>query len=223
MSGSTRAVIFSHPSRSLLRAQTLLRLMSRTTRAVPEPLVWTGDGAPCQLPAAECCGMLRGQRQRDIHDFRALIASPELDGRALLFLEDDVDPCINALPYMLEWECPPPRTITSFYNPYRTYGKHTAFIFSQAFKVPAELVARMRAEPFPAPLQTLQRDGIDQVIHRYLARWRLPFYQHRSVVEHIGEVSTWDVRLTLDERGRRSIDWPGPDFDAYQLVPRQRV
>lgn len=158
--------------------------------------------------------MLRGERQTDIHDFRALIASRSLEGSALLFLEDDVDPCINALPYMLDWDGP---LVTSFYNPYRRVGPNEGFIFSQAFKVPAPLVARMRAEPFPAPHQALQRDGIDQVIHRYLTRWGAKFWQHRSLVDHIGEVSTWNAALTLRGNGRRSIDWPGPDVDAYKL------
>jgi len=39
-------------------------------------------------------------------------------------------------------------------------------------------------------------------------------YQHRSLVQHVGEVSTWSKTAKLNANGRRSIDWPGPDVDA---------
>jgi len=204
-------VIFSHPARVDERARTVARLLERADRPPPAPIVWTGDGAPCPHRPEDCCGLLRGQRQRDVHDFRALIASPLVRGD-LLFLEDDVEPCRNALRYMIDWQHP---SMTTFYNPGRAVGMHPiehGFIFSQAFKLPAALVARMRAEPFPAP-GLLQRDGIDNIVHRYLKRWGLPFYQHRSLVQHVGEVSTWTTSK-LTGNGRRSIDWPGPDVDA---------
>jgi hypothetical protein len=191
----TVAVVFSHPSRVELRAATLALLRERATVEAPPPLVWTGQGV-------------------DVADFRELLASPALASGDLLFLEDDVAPCLNGYPYMLAWSSP---HLTSFYNPGRPYGLGAGFIFSQAFKVPAALVARMRAESFPPPHPKLQRDGIDNVVHRYLTRWGLPFFQHRSVVQHVGEVSTWSPPARLDEPGRQAVDWPGPDVDAFTV------
>lgn len=189
--------------------QTIAHFVAREDEA-PIFRVWTGAGV---LPVA-------GQNQ-DISDFRALIAAPFLYEKDLLFLEDDIEPCRNALQYMKSWEGPtavaPMRMMTSFYNPYRKVGLNEGFIFSQAFKLPWVMVEAMRGEPFPPPHPKLQRDGIDQVVHRYLARWRLPFYQHRSLVQHVGEVSTW-TPSTLSGNGRRSIDWPGPNVDALTFA-----
>jgi hypothetical protein len=194
---TTTVVMFSHPSRAELRARTLKLLTERCTVPAPPIVVWTGDG------------------RNDVDDMRALIASPLLASGDLLWIEDDVEPCMNALPYMAGF-ARVPHTITSFYNPRaaaRRYGINSGFIFSQAFKVPAALLARMRSEPFPPP-HPKQRDATDCVINRYLVRWDFGFWQHRSVVEHVGEASTWDPGATLDAPGRQSQDWPGPDVDA---------
>jgi hypothetical protein len=144
-------------------------------------------------------------------------------GNNLLYLEDDIAPCFNGYRYMLDWRGPKmPATergprMTSFYNPYRKADAwHTGFIFSQALMMPAQLVARMASEPYPPPHPQLQLDGIDSAIHRYLTRWKLPFYQHRSVVQHVGGVSTW-TPSTLAGGGRTAIDWPGTDADAYSI------
>lgn len=195
-------VIFSHPSRLDYRTMTLSLLMARQNRDVDVPYIWTGIGTKPE------------SGNQDVQDFRDLINNTSLipDGNDLLFLEDDIHPCFNALPYMVERDTP--LLMTSFYNPYRKLGLNQGFIFSQAFKLPSSMVMRMRQEEFPQPHPKLQRDGIDQVVHRYLTRWNMPFYQHRSVVQHVGEASTWNKALTLKGNGRRAIDWPGPDTDA---------
>lgn len=198
-------VIFSHPTRRAREVAELLeRIRTRGGSGDTPPIVWTGDGGPVDVPAA------------DIRDFMALLRAPFLEGRDLVFLEDDVEPCQNAIPFMLEWGA---ALMTSFFNPCeqgRTYGLNRGFIFSQAFKLPWPLLERIRREPFPPDHPKSQRDGIDKVINRYLVRWNLPFLQHRSLVEHRGEVSTWTTS-TLAGAGRRSQDWPGPDVDAYAL------
>jgi hypothetical protein len=198
---AVNVVVFSHPARAVLRAQTLRLLRERATVEAPEPVVWTGDAGDC------------------IADLRALLASPLLASGDLLFLEDDIEPMQNGLPYMAAWQSP---HLTSFYNPScsrRVYGLNSGFGFSQAFKVPEALVQRIRAETFPPPHPKLMLDGIDNVFHRYLSRWGLRFWQHRSVVEHVGAVSTW-TPATLEAPGRRAQDWPGADVDALELFRR---
>lgn len=197
-------VMFSHPARAAQREATLAAF------AVSDPgheiIVWRGR------PPGEGCNI----DQRDIADFVDLIAW--LPSGDLLFLEDDILPCRNALAYMKRWSV---STMTSFYNPNSQHRKAGSlcrgFIFSQAFKMPAQLVARMQSETFPAPLARLQRDGIDQVVNRYLRRWDVPYLQHRSVVEHVGDVSTWTTS-DLSGPGRRSADFPGPDVDALTFA-----
>jgi hypothetical protein len=202
MAAPVRVIVFSHPARGELRARTLRLLRERATVEAPEPIVWTGGAGDC------------------VADLRALIASPLLESGDLLFLEDDIEPCVNGLPYMARWSVP---HLTSFYYPscaQRRYGLQRrigGFEFSQAFKVPEALVQRMRAEDFPPPHPKLLIDGNDNVIHRYLTRWGLAFFQHRSVVEHVGDVSTW-TPAGLEEPGRRSQDWPGPDVDALTFA-----
>lgn len=204
---SCHAVFFSHPSRRDVLNKTIQLFCERRTSLQDDiPFIWDGHDVPDGPPG----------QNKDVTDFRALIASPILDDKDLLFLEDDIEPCINGLAYMMQW-APKIDFMTSFYNPGRPYGFNHGFIFSQAFKLPWSLVKRMRDEDFPPPHPKLQRDGIDGVMNRYLTRWCAPFYQHRSVVEHTGEVSTWNPKLTLRGSGRRSIDWPGPTVDALRF------
>lgn len=200
-------VFFSHPGRRAILEKTIQLFWERDKiRGNDVATIWDGHDIPDGPPG----------QNKDVTDFRALIHSPILDGKDLLFLEDDIEPCINALSYMMQWDSP--YIMTSFYNPGpssgRKYGANRGFIFSQAFKLSRDAIEVMRREEFPPPHPKLQRDGIDQVVHRYLERWRLPFWQHRSVVEHTGEVSTWNSKLTLRGAGRKSIDWPGPTVDA---------
>lgn len=200
----TTVVMFSHPDRKKTMLETVGRFAARGNQTVIN--IWDGHDVPEHW--------LPGQN-KDITDFRALIKSPMLDNSALLLLEDDLDPCINAIEYMAGYHLQ--HEMVSFYNPGRPLGHNRGFIFSQAFKIPTGLIWKMRREPFPAPHPNLQRDGIDQVMNRYLTRWNIPFYQHRSVVEHVGEKSTWcDSPLT--DPGRQSIDWPGPTVDALTFA-----
>lgn len=202
----TTVVMFSHPDRKKTMLETVGRFAARGNRTVI--LIWDGKDVPESRNAIQ---------NKDITDFRALIKSPHLDNSDLLLLEDDLDPCINAIEYMAGYHGPGPYIMTSFYNPGRPMGYNLGFIFSQAFKLPWEVIRRMRTEPFPTPHPNLQRDGIDQLMDRYLKRWNNPFYQHRSVVEHVGEKSTWcDSPLT--DPGRQSIDWPGPTVDALTFA-----
>lgn len=202
-----QTVFFSHPSRSDMLSDTIHLFLDRESdiRGI-NWCIWTGHDIPSG-PVGQ---------HKDVTDLIALLASPMLTGRDLLFLEDDIEPCRNALRYMVSWDCARQSRVTSFYNPSpgRKLGFNHGFIFSQALKIPWRLIERIRAEPFPPPHPKLQRDGIDQIIDRYLKRWSMPFYQHRSLVEHRGDVSTWDDRLRLTDPGRSSADWVGPTVDA---------
>lgn len=200
-------VFFSHPSRREILEKTIQLFWERSDIRGTVAAIWDGHDVPD----------VAGQN-KDVTDFQALIRSSILDGMDLLFLEDDIEPCKNALQYMMNWGVGSP-FMTSFYNPGysaggRKYGMNRGFIFSQAFKLPHAMIETMRRETFPPPHPKLTRDGIDQIVHRYLTRWDIPFFQHRSLVEHTGEVSTWDDAAKLTDPGRRSIDWPGPTVDA---------
>jgi hypothetical protein len=140
------------------------------------------------------------------------------DDRDLVFLEDDVMPCRNALPYMVAWASP---HVTHFFNGSRApHGLRKlppgGFEFSQTLKIPARVVKALRASP---AVSKGPRDGWDLAIGRQLAAMGEPLYQHRSLVQHVGFQSMWQPGNNLAKR-MPAPDWPGEDFDALTLFER---
>lgn len=139
--------------------------------------------------------------------------------RDLVFIEDDVYPCRNAVPYMVRLASP---HVVHFFNassPMFPYGLRAlppgGFEFSQALRIPAPVVKALRASP---PTSRGRFDGWDLAIGMCLHRMRLPLFQHRSLVRHTGFRSMWnpgnDIAARLPAR-----DYPGDDFDALTLLP----
>lgn len=225
-------VVFSTEGREAMTAATVALLDTHgggSKLATPPTLFWTGDNPPPTIPAGWRVSW-PGKRVSPSVDFMTLIRRHAgAFACDLVLLEDDIITCKNALPYMATWEARDRvgfPIITSFFNPnynsvanrpiglvdpkLNPQGASTGFEFAQAVKIPSALLQRMcDHEP---PRRPPGLDGGDMIINRYLRKWKLPFYQHRSLVEHVGERSTWTPAKLVG--ARRARDFVGVDFDV---------
>lgn len=182
-------------------------------------LFWSGPTPPIEVPAGWRAEW-RQQSERGsvaaMSDFRA--ALDVVGDRDLVFIEDDVLPCKNALPYMVAWPSP---YVTHFFNgSWTPHGLRKlppgGFEYSQALKIPARIVEALRKNP---PASKGPKDGWDLAIGRQLFKMGEPLYQHRSLVQHVGFDSMWTPGNNLAKR-RPAQDWPGVEFDALTLFGR---
>lgn len=182
-------------------------------------LFWTGTAPPIEAPP----GWITWHNNHSERGSAAALADfwrvlDVVGDRDLIFFEDDVLPCRNALPYMLAWPSP---YVTHFFNGgWFALGPRKlpkgGFEYSQAIKLPARIVRALRANP---PKSLGPRDGWDLAIGRQLAAMGEPLYQHRSLVQHVGFTSMWQPGNNLAKR-RPAHDFPGADFDALTLFER---
>lgn len=180
-------------------------------------LFWSGATGPIDVPAGWRAVWRMQDKRGSVAALSDFVAMLDVVGdRDLVFIEDDVMPCKNALRYMVAWDGP---HATHFFNPRGVaVGPRQlpplGFDFSQALKIPARVVAALRAAP---PTSIGPKDGWDLAIGRCLHRLGEPLYQHRSLVQHVGFQSLWTPGNNLAKRmpGR---DWPGADFDALSLL-----
>ncbi len=216
---NTAVVVFAIPGREDTTAATLAALDGPgggSKLACDRIFFWTGLPDPIEAPR----GWITVHNMHGVRgsvaamgDFRKVL---ELVGdRDLVFIEDDVLPCRNALPYMVAWANP---HATHFFNGSRApVGLRKlppgGFEFSQTIKLPARIVAALRADP---PQSIGLRDGWDLAIGRKLSKMGEPLFQHRSLVQHVGFSSMWNPASDLAKRVPAQ-DWPGPDFDALTL------
>ncbi len=207
-------VVFSRPGREPLTAATLAALEGHGGgHLLPyesKTLFWVGETPPPPgLPWRAIC--FPQKPGGNVADFWLLLRTfPDVD---LVVVEDDVKPCRNALPHMDRCAA---EHLTTYYNPrqYREGLRHvdaSGFSYAQAFKLPRELAARLRAED---PTRIPDHRFYDNVIGAFLTEWREPFVQHRSLVEHTGRVSIARPGAT---RVHVAADFD-PELDALTLT-----
>lgn len=216
---TSAVVVFAIPGREATTAATLEALDGPgggSKLMCDRILFWTGLTPPVPAPPGWITvHNAHGERGSiaALSDFWKMLDT--VGDRDLVFLEDDVMPCRNALPYMVAWASP---YVTHFFNGSRVaHGVRKlppgGFEFSQTIKIPARIVAKLRANP---PTSKGPRDGWDLAIGRQLAKLGEPLYQHRSLVQHVGFQSMWNPGNNLAKR-LPAQDFPGPDFDALTL------
>lgn len=172
-------------------------------------------------------------------DFRWMLDELE-PGEAILF-EDDLQPCRNAVPRMLELDVPEGCGARTYYSGGALNGIYTGratgthvlsakgFRGSQAVRLPAWLLERLRAGHFDPP-HVCQ----DVWLERVLEQLGLPIaVTCPSLVQHVGEDSLCSPGADLAGARAPSNNFPGEDFDALgpcgELVvpgpwtPRSRV
>lgn len=214
-------MVFAIPGREEITAATLAALDGPgggRHLSCERILFWTApaDVPPIAVPAGwRAEWRQHGERgsAAALADFWAML--DVVGDRDLIFLEDDVLPCVNALPYMVAW---PSEHVTHFFNGSRLpTGLRKlppgGFEFSQTIKVPARIVGTLRANP---PTSRGVKDGWDLAIGRQLHKLGESLFQHRSLVQHVGFTSMWTPGNNLAKR-LPARDWPGADFDALTL------
>lgn len=147
--------------------------------------------------------------------------------RPLLFLEDDIELCVNAVPYMFDFKVPDGLGWVQFFTPAPLrsgsgYGLHVAnpgtSRFLQAVKFPVDTVLALAQWWAAADID--HAGSADQALAKAAKALRLPWAAHApDLVQHVGETSTFDeTKLTW---WRKSPDWPGQTFDANTLKGRR--
>jgi hypothetical protein len=203
-------VVFSRPGREADTAETVAQLESHGGgHALPhdeKTLFWVGESPPPRVPWRCICFPQRPAGS--VADFWLLLRT--LRGRALVVLEDDVRACRNALPYMEQWGAP---TLSSFYNlrgfaPGPRLLDSQGFCYSQAIKLPAELVDAL-ADVGPPPNVRDHDIAIGKRIGDTLV------WYHRSLVRHVGAVRADGRRSPVT---KNPADYVGDDFDALSLL-----
>jgi hypothetical protein len=215
-------VVFAVPGREDITSATLAALHGPgggSKLTCDRILFWTGLADPVAAPP----GWITVHNKHGARGSAAAMGDfcKVLDivgDRDLVFIEDDVLPCRNALPYMAAWSSP---YVTHFFNPMgQPLGPRKlplgGFEFSQTIKIPARIVAALRADP---PRSIGRNDGWDLAVGRQIAKMGEPLYHHRSLVQHVGFTSMWNPGNELAKR-LPARDWPGADFDALTLFER---
>lgn len=170
-----------------------------------------------------------------------LAAAADEGAEKLLYFEDDVIPCRNAVTAMSKWRIPPdvgflafcdiknlgnarggPGIIRAPGGPWKRDGD--GFWGSQAVVVPRRSL-----------------DDIQAIPHHQRPRWRRSLWPYRnasdvqmglmlasppgtygvifpSLVDHVGDVSAVNPEWRLTHANRRPHNFPGEDFDALTLL-----
>ena len=175
---------------------------------------------------------------------RAWARAQELDVDLLLYLEDDVRPCLNAIPYMLATGVPDDLAFLTYFPTEGQVSDHWANV-AELGGGPAgfPLIRRLAASHYFSGNQCLAfpRRTIDYLARHYphlsspawnypngadawmgflVAKGPQPFYGAHlpALVEHVGASSAAHPGLTLNDPNRRAACWPGCDFDALTLL-----
>jgi hypothetical protein len=156
----------------------------------------------------------------------------------ILYCEDDISPCRNALRFIRNFPVAMQFAFVSFFemyeleagmveglHPIKTYErKHTRFFSgNQCLWIPRrtiEYLATCRPDDPEIPVDQWMRPGgsSDALLGWHLSRSPWPCYAAHmpSLVQHVGEVSTWfGEPLTRD---RQAKFFAGKDFDAMTLA-----
>jgi len=215
----TKVVVLGCPGREDVTARTLADLDGngggRALRIGEKWLHWSGATPPPEPPQGWLVEW--SHKSRDgarVDTWRMLRWAGDCD---LVYIEDDVLPCKNALPYMFRWSLD---RFTTFHNlrslpvgPWMIDG--SGFWGTQAVKIPRRLLARLQAEGADRPRQP--HFGQDMVMSDLLAAWGEPIYVHRSLVQHVGAKSIHSPRSKLVGGRAPAKDFPGVDFDAMAV------
>jgi hypothetical protein len=173
----------------------------------------------------------------------AWLLARALDVDLLLYLEDDVQPCVNAIPYAIAAGVPDDLAFVTYFPtvgqvPDVWPGSDAARAEFDRFPV----MRRLSASHYFAGNQFLAipRQTIDFLVQNdpltSTPAWHFPngadawmgsllspqiYGAHLpALVEHVGDHSAAHPGLHLGAPNRRAACWPGPDFDAMTLLGR---
>lgn len=180
------------------------------------------QGPVCVGPTAFVTKKHKGNRAA----FFEVIGHAAVYARPLLFLEDDIELCRNAIPYMFDFRIPDGIGWVQFFTPppLRSGAGNGLHVgppgtarFLQAAKFSAETCLRLWS--WWAASDIDHAGGSDVALGMASKEMQIPWAAHSpDLVQHIGETSTGDnTHLTW---WRRSADWPGEEFDANTLRGR---
>jgi hypothetical protein len=204
----------------------------------------TSDGPldPAALPAGWTYDIRSegGQGSRFVF-WNALRRAAATDADLLLYFEDDVLPCRNAIKRALAvgvqtgfaflslfdmGECQP-NFADGLYSAPVLGGNGQGFRGSQALVLPQRTIRMLASQdPFMIPQDVLTgRNTCDKAIAYFLVQFGDPDLQRYlihmpSLVEHIGVESAaghGDLRSRYSPLSRAATRWPGKDFDALAL------
>lgn len=179
-------------------------------------------GVSTVVPYRRPEGSLPGNKLAYWH---CLELAERIPGADAVILEDDVEPCTNALRRMAMFEIPADLGFVTFFAPAVFQGKKqypglwrtpTPLHGTQAIKFSARtLTALVEWKTDP---EFLKFSASDSMIG--LASFRLGI-RHAAhcpeLVQHTGAVSAVSPGLTLDDRLRSALTFPGRNFDALSL------
>jgi hypothetical protein len=195
-------------------------------------LHWVGESAPPPHMGWDLAYWPGKPSGQTADMWRALIVTvQESPNSDIVYIEDDVVGCKNALAKTVQWNSP---YLTTFINTrrfrpgVRLVDDH-GFWPQQCIKIPCHVAKRLVAEnPLAPKWQIIKRPGWvitnreprvetgDIIIGRMLRAWGLKYYQHQSLFQHVGEKSLCNPQATLSPL-RIAHDFPGIDFDALTL------
>jgi hypothetical protein len=147
-----------------------------------------------------------------------------------IVLEDDVQPCVNAIPAMVRQEVPADCGAVTFYGGGLTNGLYVGresglhvlpaphFCGSQALRLPAWLIGRIQAGQFdPPPWRHCQDVWLGRMIHALGLKMAVVC---PSLVQHVGEDSIVGPGAELQGTRAPTPNFPGDDFDALGPWPK---
>jgi hypothetical protein len=147
----------------------------------------------------------------------------------LIYCEDDVTPCRNAIRYIARMRVPPARAFVDFYCGRKelpeTPGVHDVpaigFSGTQCFLISRQVMAWLMSRD-PLAVMPDQRyghiyTGSDMALAAHLMEspWSRYLVHLPRLVQHDGDVS-----IAHPRKGERRRPFPGEDFDALSLLPQ---
>ena len=176
-----------------------------------------------------------GENLGSTEAMRRLIVHSAAMGRDLLFFEDDLLLCRNAVSRIIAQRVPEDTGIVTFFDMkevppgtapglYRTpaEGKQgSGFWGAQCLKFPLETLIHLANKNWEEEGRIGSKMASDILIGRILTKHptRKNLAVHiPNLVEHIGHASACFPGLTLTPRWRRATNFLGRDFDALSLM-----
>jgi hypothetical protein len=209
----TTVLVLACPGRERITRATLDALAGiGGARQLPDARLviwWVGEEPPPRRPSPEWT-LVHTHRKPlgHRHDYWAALAFADDLGGDLVIMEDDVQPCTNAVPYMARYQSP---HLTTFCNLRRSRpGIYSAdgFHGTQAIKFPERLLERVvQAGPDSQYVMHSPHNGDTRLAHLLIA-WGERVNHHRSLVQHVGDVSLCMPGAKLRGNGRAPVsDW----------------
>lgn len=211
---------------------TLRSLDTTGARDMPKVLMWNGTDADVKISFESFWSIKKNPEPKSTRTnlWAAIRLAAEMKVDRLLYFEDDIVACRNAVTHMAQVPIPEQVGVMSFFDqrlvsktvPNGVYTIPIKKISKGLWGMVAVVFPRgalghlAKQDPFSVLKDEPERNG-DRVVGLFLqdSKWPRIGINAPSLCEHVGAVSAARPGAVL--KGRQALNWPGEGFDALSL------